>query len=180
MQTLLVVFILSMYSTWTFGQLADPIIVNIKNTGTSFTDQFAAAATYAHPVIQDPEPQFGSASLNQGSGNTLIFTFTPNAGAVGSTDVIVSYYTLSVPMNQVTRSYRFNLSNEVVTAGTDHYVVDKGATDIPLYVLQNDSITAGQITLSSVSVSNAGDAVVNSTGDAILFTPTPDFEGDTL
>lgn len=179
MQTLLVVFILSMYSTWTFGQLADPINVNIKNTGTSFTDQFSASSTYAHDVIQDPEPQFGSASITEGSGNTLIVTFTPNAGAVGSTDVIVSYYTLAAPMNQVTRSYRFNLSNEVVTAGTDHYVVDKGATDIPLEVLQNDSITAGQITLSSVSVSNAGNAVINSTGDAILFTPTPDFEGDT-
>ncbi|MEO6133316.1 MAG: Ig-like domain-containing protein, partial [Saprospiraceae bacterium] len=69
--------------------------------------------------------------------------------------------------------------NEVVVAGTDKYVVDKGAIDFPLEVLANDSVPTGQLTLSSVSISNAGDAVINATDDAILFSPQPDFDGDT-
>ncbi|MEP6648022.1 MAG: Ig-like domain-containing protein [Saprospiraceae bacterium] len=180
LQTLLVVFISLMFSTWSIGQFSDPINVNLKNSGSSFSDQFSGSTTYTHIVVQQPEPQFGSASIVDGTnGNTLKVIFIPNAGAVGTTDVIVSYFTLSTPMHPVTRWYKFNLSNEVVVAGTDKFVVDKGAIDVPLDVLQNDSVPTGQLTLSSVSISNAGQAVVNATGDAILFTPKADFEGDT-
>jgi len=179
-QTLLVVFLSFMTSSWTYGQLADPIHVNIKNSGSSFNDQFGGDTTYFHDIVQDVSPQFGFANITQGSsGNTLKVTFTPYAGIVGSTDLIVTYYTISAPMHPVTRWYRFHLSNEVVIAGTDNYVVDKGAVDIPLQVLENDSVTSGELSLTSVSVSNAGDAVINSTGDTILFSPSPDFEGDT-
>ncbi|MEO5583325.1 MAG: Ig-like domain-containing protein [Saprospiraceae bacterium] len=180
LQTLLVVFCSFMCSTWISGQFGDPISVNIKNSGSIYTDQFSGSSTYSHMVVQPPAPQFGNAQISIGSnGNTLKVTFTPTNGAIGTTDCIVSYYTLSAPMHPVTRWYRFNLSNEVVVAGTDKFVVDKGAVDVSLPVLENDSIPTGPLTLSSVSISNAGNAVINSTSDAILFTPDADFVGDT-
>ncbi len=179
-QTLLVVFLSFMLPSWTFGQFADPIYVNIKNTGSSFNDQFSASADYSHGIVLDVGPQFGDAQFVTGSSsNTLKVIFTPSAGAIGNTDFIVHYYTLSAPIHPVTRWYRFHLSNEVIIAGSDQYVVDKAGVDIPLQVLENDSVPTGELTLSSVSVSNAGDAVINSTSDAILFSPSADFEGDT-
>ncbi|MBK9981175.1 MAG: T9SS type A sorting domain-containing protein [Saprospiraceae bacterium] len=180
LQTLLVVSFSFMFSTWINGQLGDPININLKNSGSVYTDQFAGDTIYARTTVQPPGAQFGNAQFTQGSnGNTLKVTFIPTAGAIGSTDYIVSYYTVTAPMHPVTRWYRFNLFNEVVVAGTDKYVVAKGAIDFPLQVLDNDSVPTGALTLSSVSISNAGDAVVNATGDAILFSPNADFEGDT-
>lgn len=160
--------------------MGDPIIVNLKNSGSVYSDQFSGSTNYFNAVIVHPEAQFGDASISDGSnGNTLIVTFYPTAGAVGSTDCIVTYYTLTSPMHPVTLWYRFNLSNEVIVAGTDKYLVNKGAVDVPLQVLDNDSVPTGALTLSSVSISNAGSASINTTGDAILFTPNSDFEGDT-
>src|SRR3989337_4580172 len=110
LQTLLVVLFSSMTTSWTFGQLADPILVNVRNTGSSFTDQFSAPTDYAHPILVQPNSLLGSASFGPGgSANTLKLTFTPVIGAIGSTDVIVSSYTLSAPMHPVTRWYRFNI-----------------------------------------------------------------------
>ncbi|MGB4846267.1 MAG: hypothetical protein WBP41_00015, partial [Saprospiraceae bacterium] len=128
LQTLLVVSFSFMFSTWICGQLGDPINVNIKNSGSVYTDQFSGSTTYAFSTVQQPAAQFGNAQITQGSnGNTLKVTFTPTPGAIGSTDYIVTYDTLSAPMHPVTRWYRFNLSNEVVVAGTDKYIVAKGA-----------------------------------------------------
>src|SRR4030095_9018254 len=129
LQIVLVVFFSFMIPSWTFGQFADPIQVNIKNTGSSYTDQFSATIEYSHIIVQHVGAQFGTENFSLGSGNTLKVMFTPNAGAIGSTDLIVSYYTLSSPIHPVTRWYRFNLFNEVVVSGKDKYVVDKGGVD---------------------------------------------------
>ena len=179
-QTLLVVFFSFMIVSWSYGQLGDPIHVNIKNTGSTFIDQFSGSTIYDKSVIQDVDPQFGFAEIVSGSStNILKVTFDPQDGAIGTADLVVTYWTVSDPMHPVTRWYRFHLSNEVIIAAPDNYVVDKGAVDIPLNVLENDSVANGTLSLSSVSISNAGEAVVNAESDAILFTPNPDFEGDT-
>lgn len=180
LQTLLVVLFSSMITSWTFGQLAEPLEVNVRNTGSSFIDQFAASTNYGRSIIQGANTPLGIADIVEGSSsNTLKVTFTPTIGAVGTVDVVATYYTLTSPMHPVTRSYRFNVVNEVLITGDDKFLIDVGAIDALLDVLSNDSITTGELFISKVSVSNAGTASVNATGDAILFTPYSDFEGDT-
>ena len=179
-QTLLVVIFSLLASPCVFGQLADPILVNIKNSGSAYIDQFAASTEYAYDVESFDSPQLGIADIQEGSSdNTLKVTFTPTLGATGSAELVVSYYTLSVPMHPVTKRYRFTVSNEIVTTGKDSYLVDLGGIDIPLAVLSNDSATSGPLTITSVSVLNTGTATINAGGDTILFTPEADFEGDT-
>src|SRR5687767_13325141 len=115
LQTLLVVIVSSMVTSWTYGQLGDPIQVNVRNTGTSFTDQFSGDTSYAFGVIQNVSPQMGNANILLGTrGNTLKVMFTPTQGVVGSTDFIVTYYSVGTPMHPVTRWYRFHISNEVI------------------------------------------------------------------
>src|SRR5688572_30747557 len=110
-QTLMVLILSSMITSWTFGQLSDPIQVNIRNTGTSFTDQFSGDTSYAFGIIQGVQPQMGNANIINGtSGNTLKVMFTPTQGVIGSTDFIVTYYTATTPTYPVTRWYRFNIS----------------------------------------------------------------------
>lgn len=177
-QTVLVVIFSLLALPLSFAQLADPIQVNLKNSGSSFSDQFSASTDYASYIVFEENPQLGVADIIEGN-NTLNVMYTPNLGAIGSTDLIVTYYTLSAPMHPVTKWYRFTVSNEIVIAGNDQYVVDLGGIDVPLAVLANDSATGGTLFLSTVSVLNTGTATINATGDAILFTPAADFEGDT-
>ena len=177
-QTVLVVIFSLLAPPLSFAQLADPIQVNLKNSGSSFSDQFSASTDYASYIVFEENPQLGVADIIEGN-NTLNVMYTPNLGAIGSTDLIVTYYTLSAPMHPVTKWYRFTVSNEIVIAGNDQYVVDLGGIDVPLAVLANDSATGGTLYLSTVSVLNTGTATINATGDAILFTPASDFEGDT-
>ena len=180
LQTLLVVLLSSVFSTWTYGQFAEPLVVNVRNTGSSFSDQFAASMDYTYLTVVHVNPSLGFSNLAQGaSPNTLIVTFTPYVGVTGTTDLVISYYTLTAPMHPVTRAYRFIISDEIVITAPDDFVVDKGSSNIALDVLSNDSITSGQLLLKSISVSNAGVAEINGTGDTILFTPESDFEGDT-
>jgi len=179
LQFLLVGVFLLLVLPWANSQLADPLVVNVKNSGSSFVDQFPAAIDYAYGIVQDVGNQFGDAGIAVGSGsNTLKVTFTPAVGITGSTDLIVTYYTLAAPMHPVTRSYHFNIADEAVTAGNDQFVVDINAIDVPLPVLQNDSITNGSLTLTTVSVANSGTGSINADGDAILFTPDSNFVGD--
>jgi hypothetical protein len=161
------------------AQLADPLVVNLKNSGSSFVDQFSASTDYVYDVIEEVPGQLGSAQILEGTGpNTLKVVFTPEIGVTGTVDVIVSYYTLNAPMHPVTRSYHFVISDEAVFATNDQFVVDFNAVDIPLAVLENDSITNGSLSLTSVAVANASAATINATGDAILFTPETGFKGD--
>ncbi len=180
LQTLLVVLCSLLALPWAHSQLATPLTVNVKNSGSSFNDQFPASLSYAYGIVQDVNPSLGLASITTGSGsNTLRVTFTAAPGAVGTTDLIVTYFTLSAPIHPVTRSYHFIISDEIIIATSDRYVVDSGSVDVALDVLSNDSTSAGNITLTTVSVSNAGTATINTNGDAILFTPDPEFAGDT-
>src|SRR5688572_23286362 len=179
LQTLLVVLFLSMITSWTYGQLSEPLVVNVRNTGSIFTDQFSGATNYVASIIEGANTPLGTAVIDTGiTPNTLKITFTPTQGATGTVNVIAKYYTLTAPMHPVTRSYRFNLSDEVVIAGEDNYLIDFGSVNVPLNVLDNDSISNGELIISTVSVSNAGTCVITSGGDSILFTPNPDFEGD--
>src|SRR5687767_8379116 len=180
LQTLLVVLLSSMIPSWSFAQFAEPLQVNVQNTGTIFIDQFAGSTEYSHGYVLGQYSNLGLIDFIPLPGtNTLKVTFTPYIGAVGTHDLIVSYYTLSTPMHPVTRWYRFHVSNEIVIAAPDKYLVDAGSVDESLEVLLNDSVTNGELTLTSVSVSNAGNATINANGDAILFTPNADFIGDT-
>ncbi|HJW29176.1 MAG TPA: Ig-like domain-containing protein, partial [Saprospiraceae bacterium] len=161
------------------GQLGEPLVVNVKNSGSSFIDQFAASTDYAYEIVDDVDPQLGDAQITIASSNTLKVVFTPHIGVTGTTDLIVTYYTLSAPMHPVTRSYHFVIADEVVTAGKDQFIVDVNGIDIPLDVLANDSATGGPIHIATVAVANSGNATVNANGDGILFTPDQDFAGDT-
>ena len=178
-QTILVVIFSLLALPMSFSQLADPIVVNLKSTGSSYSDQFAASTDYAFGEVQDVSSQLGTAGISNSGNNTVKVMFTPFPGAVGTTDYIVSYYTISSPIHQVTKWYRFNVRNEIVVTNADQYVIDLGGIDVPLDVLHNDSASAGSFYLSSVSVVNAGVASINATGDSILFTPDADFTGDT-
>ncbi len=179
LQFLLVGVFLLLVLPWANSQVADPLIVNVKNSGSSFIDQFPASTDYAYGVLQGTGAQYGSTSFVPGSGsNTLKVTFTPNVGVTGTADLIVSYYTLTVPMHPVTRSYHFIISDEVVAAGNDQFLVDVNAQDIPLAVLANDSVSTGSLVITTVAVANAGTATINAEGDAILFTPDTNFVGD--
>lgn len=161
------------------SQVPDPIQVYVKNSGSSYIDQFTASTNYAFGIVEDVSPQLGIASISIGSANTLKVMFTPSPGAVGSSDLIVTYYTDTDPALPRTKWYRFNVGNEIVAASNDRFVVDMGSVDIPLDVLQNDSASAGNLTLSTVSVLNNGTASITAGGDTILFTPDVDFTGDT-
>ncbi len=178
-QTIFVVIFSLLALPMAFSQLADPIVVNLKSTGSSYSDQFAASTSYAFGEVQDVSSQLGTAGISNSGNNTVKVMFTPFPGAVGTTDYIVSFYTISSPIHQVTKWYRFNVRNEIVVTNSDQYVIDLGGIDIPLDVLHNDSASAGSFYLSSVSVVNAGVASINATGDSILFTPDADFTGDT-
>ncbi|MDZ4747661.1 MAG: Ig-like domain-containing protein [Saprospiraceae bacterium] len=178
-QTILVVIFSLLAMPLAFSQLADPILVNLKSTGSSYSDQFAADTDYAYGEVQPESSQLGNAGISIGASNTLKVMFTPVPGAVGTTDYIVTYFTLSSPIHPVTKWYRFTVSNEIVVTNGDQYVIDLGGINVPLAVLQNDSATAGSFFLASVSVINSGSASINATGDSILFTPDVDFTGDT-
>ncbi len=178
-QTILVVIFSLLALPLAISQLSDPILVNLKSTGSSYSDQFAASTSYAFGEYQDVSSQLGTAGISNAGNNTLKVMFTPVPGAIGTTDYIVTYYTYSSPIHPVTKWYRFNVSNEVVVTNQDQYVIDLGGIDVPLDVLHNDSATAGSFYLSSVSVVNAGVASINATGDSILYTPDADFTGDT-
>ncbi len=179
LQTLLVVIFSLLNLSGAFGQLADPTIVHVRSSGSSFSDQFAASTDFTYGIVQDVSPQLGLASISIGAGSTLKVMFTPTTGVSGSTDLIVTYFSSTQPVHPVTRAYRFVIAPEIILTADDQYVVDKGGINIPLAVLQNDSATSGPMHLSTVSVLNRGEAMISSTGDTILFTPDPDFEGDT-
>lgn len=180
LQTLLVVLFSSMITSWTFGQFAEPITVNVRNSGSSFSDQFPASTDYDYGILDGENSPYGLASIIEGgSQNTLKVMFTPNPGAIGTEDVIVHYFTLSSPMHPVTKWYRFIIADEIVINGDDKFLVDQGATEVPLDVLSNDSVSNGSLVLTTVSVSNAGNTIINSDGSALLFTPEADFLGDT-
>ncbi len=159
-------------------QLSAPKVINIKNSGSSYSDQFSASTDYAYSILQNSNPQLGLVSFIEGN-NTLKFMYTPEMGVEGSSDIIITYYTLSVPMHPMTKQYRINVSDEIVITSNDQYVMTFGDIDFPLDVLQNDSATSGPLTISTVSVLNTGSAVISSGGDSILFTPDPEFIGDT-
>jgi hypothetical protein len=179
-QTLLVGIFSLLLLPLASAQLADPITVQLKSSGSSYTDQFSASADYVYGIVEDVPHQFGTASISEGgSSNTLKVTFTPTIGVQGSADLIVNYYTLASPMFPVTRFYRFIVSPEIVIARNDRYVVDLNAANVGLDVLSNDSTSLGNFSLSSVSVINGGSATLNTTGDTILYTPEVDFEGET-
>ncbi len=177
-QTLLVVIISLLVLPFAHSQLSDPIVVNVKNSGSSFSDQFPASTDYAYSILEQTNDDLGLASFLEGN-NTLKFMFTPEIGAVGSTDIIITYYTLSAPMHPMTKHYRINVADEIVMAGNDQFVMTYGAVDFPLAVLGNDSATSGPLTISTVSVINTGTAEISAEGDSILFTPEADFIGDT-
>lgn len=169
-----------MIPSWMSGQFADPVQINIRNSGTSFTDQFAASTSYAFQILDGANSTIGFADLQAGgSANTLLLTFTPYPGAVGTTDVIITYFTLNAPMHPVTRLYRFVVADEIVITGDDKFLVDIGAIEAPLDVLVNDSVTNGQLSITSVSVCNAGNTSISADGNIIYFTPNADFAGDT-
>ncbi|MBL0005918.1 MAG: hypothetical protein IPP25_01705 [Saprospiraceae bacterium] len=113
-QTILVVIFSLLALPVAFSQLADPIVVNLKSTGSSYSDQFAASTDYAFGEVQDVSSQLGTAGISNSGNNTVKVMFTPFPGAVGTTDYIVSYYTISAPIHQVTKWYRFNVRNEIV------------------------------------------------------------------
>ena len=162
-----------------FAQIPDPIQVNVKNSGSSYVDEFPASTNYSFGIVEDVSPQLGLASISVGSATTLKVMFTPSPGAVGTSDLIVTFYSDGNPALPRTKWYRFNVGNEIVTASNDQYVVDLGGMDIPLDVLVNDSASAGSLTITTVSVLNNGTATISSSGDSILFTPEADFTGDT-
>lgn len=178
LQTLLVVIFSLLTLPWASSQIAEPLTVNVKNSGSSFSDQFAAASNYAYEVVLETNTQLGSYNWETGT-NTLKFTFTPNIGVTGTVDYVISYYTLSTPMYPVTRSYHINIVNEVITANKDEFVVDVNGIAIPLDVLDNDTTTGAAIHLSTIAVSNSGAATINPETNSILFTPDQDFTGDT-
>ncbi|MDQ3015583.1 MAG: Ig-like domain-containing protein, partial [Bacteroidota bacterium] len=179
LQTLLVLILFSMIPSWAYSQFSEPTVVKVRNSGTTYSDQFAAPSGYSNEIISETSPQLGTINLVPGTGNTLQLNYTPDPGALGTNDVVIQYYSMSVPMHPITKSYRFLIVNEVVSIGDDRYVVDAGAIEISLDVLQNDSVSNGDLIISTVSISNDGLAVVNGGGDAIIFTPDADFTGDT-
>ncbi len=179
LQTLLVLILLSVIPSWTFAQFSDPIHIKVRNSGTTYTDQFAAAAGYTNQILSESAPQLGYVNLVEGGGNTLQLNYTPEVGALGTSEIIIQYWSVSAPMHPLTKVYVFNIVNEIVTAGEDRYVVDAGASDVILDVLANDSVTNGDLTITTVSVSNDGSAIVTSQGDAIIYNPSSDFIGDT-
>lgn len=179
LQTLLVALFLTMLPAWSFGQFAEPITAYVKNTGSAFTDQFPGADGYAYSYTES-NPNLGTVNFQPaGAPNTYLFSFIPAQGITGVAEVTVEYFTLAAPMHPVTRTYRIHIVNEVVTAGEDRYVIEAGSTDVVLDVLQNDSVTNGTLTITTVSISNEGLATVNTTSDAIIYTPDADFTGDT-
>src|SRR5690242_13919943 len=123
-QFLLVGVCLLLVLPYANSQIGDPLVVNVKNSGSSFVDQFPAAIDYAFGPVQDVNSAIGDAGISVGGSNTLKVTFTPNIGVTGTADYIMSYYTLSSPMHPVTRSYHFIISNEAIAANNDQFVVD--------------------------------------------------------
>jgi len=180
MQTLLVVIFSLLSLPWALSQTPNPIQVTLRSSGSSYTDQFPAAApAYTYGIVESVSPQLGSEQFILGTeSNTLKVVFTPTVGATGTTDLIVHYYTLSAPMHPVTRAYRFTIAPEIVVTGDDNFIVDKNGVNIPFPVLVNDSASLGSFAITSLSVTNSGSASVNTTGDTIYFTPETDFEGD--
>ena len=162
-----------------FAQLGNPIEINVRNAGTAYVDQFPASTNYTYGIVEDVSMQLGLASITVGSGsNTLKVTFTPQAGAVGTDDLIVTYFTLDDPAHPVTRWYRFTVTPQLITIGNDAFLVDSGVVNMALDVLANDTASAGPLTLSTVSVSNDGTASINASGDTIRYTPDSVFTGD--
>ena len=178
LQTLLVVICSLLYVTQSYAQTSDPIYITMRSTGSSFSDQFPASTDYVYGLVQQTNEPLGSVQFVEGN-NTLKFMFTPELGETGNTRIIISYYTLTAPMHPVTKEYRINVADEIVVAGNDRYQMEAGGIDFPLDVLQNDSATSGPLTISTVSVLNTGTAVISEQGDSILFTPDPEFLGDT-
>ena len=75
-----------------FAQIPDPIQVNVKNSGSSYVDEFPASTNYSFGIVEDVSPQLGLASISVGSATTLKVMFTPSPGAVGTSDLIVTFY----------------------------------------------------------------------------------------
>ncbi len=110
-QIVLVVIFSLLASPMIFAQLADPIFVNLKSSGSSYADQFPASTNYSYGIVEFDSPQLGIPEFIQGAGNTLKVMFTPDPGAVGTANLIVTYYTLSAPVYPVTKAYIFNVSS---------------------------------------------------------------------
>ena len=67
------------------AQLGNPIEVQVRSSGTSWTDDFPASTDFAHYVIQDVPNQLGVANLSTtAQPNNLRVTFTPQVGATGA------------------------------------------------------------------------------------------------
>lgn len=180
LQSLLVLLCSFMALPLATCQISEPLPVYLKNSGSTFIDQFAGNQDFTFYDFAPSNPSIGNGDILLGSEtNTLKVIFTPSVGAVGSTDFTVTYYSISTPFRPITRSYRFFVANELIIAQPDRYLIDSGAVDFPLEVLGNDSSSSSALTISSIAVSNSGTATINATGDAILFTPDAEFTGDT-
>ena len=141
---------------------------------SSVTDQVAASDadgdTLAFNVIQGVS--FGQLIFN-GSGG---FTYTPNAGFVGSDSVLVEVSDGQGGSAQATISFTVNNVNDAPVANNDpdvNAIEDEAVTITG--VLTNDTDADGD-TLSVVS-GNAVSGLVVVSGDNLVYTPNQDFNG---
>lgn len=179
-QTFLVGAFLLFTFAFAFSQLSTPINVFVKSSGSNYSDQFPAFTDFTYGIVQEVSPFLGAASIEPGgTDNTLKVTFTPNPGKRGTTELIVTYYSLSAPVHPVTRAYRFHIADDVVWAADDRYVVDKESVEVPMAVLENDSATTDVISISKITAINSGTASISAGGDTILYTPEVGFTGET-
>lgn len=162
-----------------FAQGNSPIEVQLRNSGSTYQDQFSGANGYSFGIEVDVDPTIGIADITLGSeNNTLKVTFTPEQGAIGSTKLVVSYFTTTAPMHPVTRTYNFYVNNELITLGDDYFVIDSGAATTHLNVLLNDIGSAAPLYVSAVTVEKGGTASVNAVEGGIDFTPETEFTGE--
>lgn len=162
-----------------FAQSNLPIEVRLRNSGSSYQEQFSGSIGYAYGIQTDVDPTIGVADVTVGTeDNTLKVTFTPIQGAVGSTRLVVSYFTTLDPIHPATRTYHFYVSDELITLGDDFYVIDSGSATTFLNVLLNDIGTAAPLHVSAVTIQNGGSATINSNQDGIDFTPDSEFTGE--
>jgi hypothetical protein len=164
-----------LFSGISYGQLVTYYYNLQTSQGQSVTKSITAISNPANqaPYLA-PTPKNGSVQLNRINSSQYEVVYTPNVGFTGIDTFKVAFFECP---GFCPRAGEFKVtvqSSASILANHDYtFTTKNSATSVN--VLANDTSSNGVLKLTAIPLANNGTATIN--GNAIQFTPNPNFEG---
>jgi len=138
-------------------------------------DYIFSSFPYGPSIINSFRPENGTVEITDLGDNNYKLTYQPEAGFVGDDATRIFVW---VGTNFEPRDIIFKILPSKVQALPDFTYTYQGLP-VDVDVLVNDEGSSTALSLKSVLLVNNGTATINGGGDAITFTPGPDYSGVT-